>query len=275
MTNSKKPSLQALRAIGVQKHDTAGAASFLELDAPALTDDAATELNSAEAAPVPPALPDMAMNGVDAQNTIVPDASPEGIVTPPEPAPSQDAEHSGPQPGPPSNEISAASAAPSSHEPSDVAHDAMQTGKGFLLIDRYEMALPFFLLATRADPRNGDAWLQAGACHKEMQQYALGVDALMQATRLMPENPRAYQLLAELCCELERWPQAVLACRLCLDFDPENAPVWNILGLALAQSGQYQQAFDALTRAMQLSPGDPNILENLMSVSRKIGEQSA
>jgi tetratricopeptide (TPR) repeat protein len=154
------------------------------------------------------------------------------------------------------------------------AAELVHTGRSFLMIERHEMALPYFQQAIAADALCGDAWFEMGRCHFELQRYSEAENALLRATRLQPHNALAYDYLSAAYLSLQRWQHAVAASRLALEIDPDNVAAYNHLGLALDAAGRHQEAIEAYEQAIRLQPGDPTLMQNFMRACANLGRSS-
>ena len=67
--------------------------------------------------------------------------------------------------------------------------------------------------------------------------------------------------------QLGRYAASERAFRRAIAAEPARAEAWNNLGYALWRQGRRQQALQAIARALQLAPGEPEYLDSLREIS--------
>src|SRR5438067_1722449 len=86
----------------------------------------------------------------------------------------------------------------------------------------------------------------------------------------MEERARLRRLLPERAIALamqSRWREAAETNRAILKIDPNDADAYNRLGKALLELGQYQGAYDAYARAVELSPTNMIAQKNMQRLA--------
>ncbi|HVE85082.1 MAG TPA: tetratricopeptide repeat protein [Myxococcales bacterium] len=86
-----------------------------------------------------------------------------------------------------------------------------------------------------------------------------------------PDDPRLPAALGEIALSQGKLHQALEHFDAALARDPNRGTSWSRKGFALAQLGRREEANAALRRALELSPGDFNALEQLGELAQKEG----
>jgi tetratricopeptide (TPR) repeat protein len=142
----------------------------------------------------------------------------------------------------------------------------MQAGVDAHKAGHFDVAINEFRKATESDPNLVDAFLDLGEVYLETHDYAAATVALNRTLELSPDLPAAhlqlgYALLAQGYAE-----QAVphLA----------RAAAVEALGIALIETGHYQDAIADLSAALAKHPDDPDLLYYLGRASGLLSKQS-
>lgn len=106
-----------------------------------------------------------------------------------------------------------------------------------------------------------------------MQDAYTLLDAAVQD---IPDNGDLLYSRALLAAELDELVQHERDIRRVIELEPDNAHAYNALGYTLAdQTDRYAEALDLITRALELAPEDPFILDSMGWVQFRLGEYEA
>jgi tetratricopeptide (TPR) repeat protein len=96
------------------------------------------------------------------------------------------------------------------------------------------------------------------------------------AVREIPDNSDLLYARGLLAAELKILPQHEADIRRVIELDPDNAHAYNALGYTLAdQTDRYHEALELITRALELAPEDPFILDSMGWVQYRLGHYQA
>lgn len=105
--------------------------------------------------------------------------------------------------------------------------------------------------------------LEAEVLNKS-QLFQDGVDLLTEALLVFPSQPNLLYVRSMLNEKLGRFDQMENDLQLIIDHDPDNAVALNALGYILVNRSQrLDDAFRMISRALELKPNDPAILDSL------------
>ena len=128
--------------------------------------------------------------------------------------------------------------------------------------DMYERAVArdsaFAIAWARVAGAYGAAYQGSGAAEHLMKARG----ALDRAFDLEPNLPEAHTGVAGLQYVQGQYEQAVEAMSKVLRGRPNDATVWFLMGLAQRRLGRWEEATDALTRAVELNPAAAGVIEN-------------
>ncbi len=91
--------------------------------------------------------------------------------------------------------------------------------------------------------------------------------AYAAATKRWPGNPLALAGLGNTAYARGDFIAAERAYRAILERDPVRADIWNNLAYALAEQGRLETAMDAIRRALELEPANPNFADSLIELA--------
>lgn len=125
---------------------------------------------------------------------------------------------------------------------------------------------------THDDNQTIRLYLVEGQLLNEAGQYQEAMDLYSQALTLFPAQPDVLYARALVAEKLDRLDILEADLRSVLERDPENASALNALGYTLADRTQrYQEALDYISRAYQLNPEDPAIMDSMGWIQFRLG----
>lgn len=127
------------------------------------------------------------------------------------------------------------------------------------------------LMERHADSRDPDTLNVLGLVLAEAGAPARARDVLLRSVEVDERNPLARQNLALAAYHARDWRLCEEESRLALALNPELPLSWNYLGIALFNQRRVDEAIDAWRRAVELDPGDLDLLYNLGSVAARAG----
>jgi|YNPMSStandDraft_1061717.scaffolds.fasta_scaffold01300_6 tetratricopeptide (TPR) repeat protein len=119
-----------------------------------------------------------------------------------------------------------------------------------------------FQMVTEKDPSDVDAWVTLGRLHRMAQNSVDGEKAFRRALELDPDNEYALQGLALLYSDLGDTRSATEMWQRLAQRNP-HPRIFRALAAALSQARDYSGAVDALRRALELAPRDPEVKREL------------
>ncbi len=127
------------------------------------------------------------------------------------------------------------------------------------------------LMERHAESTDPDTLNVLGLVLAEAGAPARAREVLLRSIALDERNPLARQNLALTAVHVGNWRLAEEESRFALALNPDLALSWNYLGLALFNQSQVEEALDAWQRAVELDPGDLDLLYNLGTVAAGSG----
>ena len=127
------------------------------------------------------------------------------------------------------------------------------------------------LMEPHADSRDPDTLNVLGLVLAEAGKPGRARRILLRSIELDERNPLARQNLALTALHAGEWRQCEQEARLALSLNPELALSWNYLALSLFNQQRVGEAVDAWQRAVELDPGDLDVLFNLGTVAAGAG----
>lgn len=117
-----------------------------------------------------------------------------------------------------------------------------------------------------ANPDDGQGWLMLGRSYRALEQYPKAVDALANAYRILGEKPEVMMLYADALASnndksLIGQPSDLITKVLTLE--PENMEALWLGGMAKAQSGEDQAAYDRWKKLLGLLSPDTEDYKNI------------
>ncbi len=118
----------------------------------------------------------------------------------------------------------------------------------------------------KANPDDGQGWLMLGRSYRALEQYPKAVDALANAYRILGEKPEVMMLYADALASnndksLIGQPSDLITKVLTLE--PENMEALWLGGMAKAQSGEDQAAYDRWKKLLGLLSPDTEDYKNV------------
>ena len=118
----------------------------------------------------------------------------------------------------------------------------------------------------KANPDDGQGWLMLGRSYRALEQYPKAVDALANAYRILGEKPEVMMLYADALASnndksLIGQPSDLITKVLTLE--PENMEALWLGGMAKAQSGEDQAAYDRWKKLLGLLSPDTEDYKNI------------
>ena len=179
-------------------------------------------------------------------------------------------------------------------------------GKGVALshIGRYKKAVPYFKRALKLDPKNGASHYLMGCALDNAEAPLLSVKHFDRALRLGCRELRVYQRKARALNNCDKPREAIgcvrealrvdsgyadahfemgssyalmgnlrrtiKCCKRAIAADPRHKEAHEYLGIAYTTTRRYGLARTHLERALELAPGDPDVLESLDILSDRV-----
>jgi tetratricopeptide (TPR) repeat protein len=138
-----------------------------------------------------------------------------------------------------------------------LAETAGRAGRLDLAIEQYQKLL-------QLQPASPDIPLQLGLLYDAKRQFDQALVQFQAARRLNPKDPLPPALMGKVLDQAGRPQEAIANYRESLRLDPENASVMNNLAFALAETnGDLNEALQVALRAVQKSPGNPELADTL------------
>nr|WP_216665517.1 tetratricopeptide repeat protein [Pseudoruegeria sp. HB172150] len=143
-------------------------------------------------------------------------------------------------------------------------------------LERYELATEAYSRIPRDHPAFAAAELgRAEALHKSGKTEA-AIEVMEQLTRLQPENPAIYVNLGDTLRGLERYEEASKAYDSAVALFEEPATgqwlVYFARGITHEREGRWEQAENDFRKALELNPGQPQVLNYLGYSFVEMGE---
>lgn len=124
--------------------------------------------------------------------------------------------------------------------------------------------------AIALDPNEASGWYELGSLFGQVGDFKNAEVALRRAVQLEPDLAKAHFSLALTLIGKPQdkldWQGAIAECREALKYEPAYPEALSLLGMGLANTGETEQAVQALTQAIQLSPKLPEAHFNLAVV---------
>jgi len=145
--------------------------------------------------------------------------------------------------------------------------DLQNVAKDYALLNDIPDADHWMTLAVRMDPKNAEAWYGLGRIRYTQQRFKDAADCFERALVFDPRSIKAENNLGLSYEGLNRTDDATAAYRNAIKWQqgsehPSEQPLLN-LGIVLLHQGKLPEAEQLLTQAAAISPGDPNIREQL------------
>ncbi|MEE2822026.1 MAG: tetratricopeptide repeat protein [Acidobacteriota bacterium] len=136
---------------------------------------------------------------------------------------------------------------------------SLNEGLNFYNQGQYEQALTAFNAALEMDDQQPALWANLGNTHDKLNQSDQAVEAYSKAIAIAPEDPTLYQNQANIYAAMgntdkarELYEQAV---QLSAYGDPKDAAInYYNMGVTFINSGQTDDAIEALTKAIESDP---------------------
>jgi tetratricopeptide (TPR) repeat protein len=135
-----------------------------------------------------------------------------------------------------------------------VAGKFYSVGRGFLLAEDYEKALPFFAEAARKNPNFAEAFFQIGYCLGKLGHYSDAIEPYLEAIRIKPNDFDTYNNLCVAFGMVRRYDEAMKACGEAIRFKEDLSEAYNNLGWVYHKIGRYPEAIESCKRAIRLKP---------------------
>jgi tetratricopeptide (TPR) repeat protein len=118
------------------------------------------------------------------------------------------------------------------------------------------------------NPRSLAAHQVLGVTYSARGDYDLAAGHLEQALQTKPDDSRSLFNLGNLRLRFGQFPEAIELYRAALKKFPNHPHIHNNLGVALAQTGELDEAEAEFHRALQLHPGMPEAIQGLQGVAK-------
>jgi tetratricopeptide (TPR) repeat protein len=135
-----------------------------------------------------------------------------------------------------------------------VAGKFYSLGRGFLLAEDYERALPFFVQAIRKNPNFAEAFFQIGYCLGKLGRYSDAIGAYLEAIRIKPNDFDTYNNLCVAYGMVRRYDEAMRACGEAIQMKEDLSEPYNNLGWVYHKIGRYPEGIESCKQAIRLKP---------------------
>lgn len=137
-------------------------------------------------------------------------------------------------------------------------------GRGELALrdKRYKEALELSAEMQKFFPNNAMAYEIEAAAHRGLGDIASAIKAVEKAVRAEGSSKRI-NLFAHTLAASGNTPKAVFMLQEWLDGNPKDGVSWTTLGMMQQQMGQKTQALGAYEKALELTGGNPVVLNNM------------
>ncbi|MDF0601032.1 tetratricopeptide repeat protein [Psychromarinibacter sp. C21-152] len=155
--------------------------------------------------------------------------------------------------------------------------DAILLSAGLLeSLERYELATETYSRIPRDHPSFAAAELGRAEALRKSGKTEAAIEVMEQLTRLQPENPSVFVTLGDALRGLERYDEASKAYDEAIAlFDDPQQPQWILFfarGITHEREDRWEQAEADFRKALELNPGQPQVLNYLGYSFVEMGE---
>ncbi len=152
-----------------------------------------------------------------------------------------------------------------------VFQSRMVLGFIYSVTKRYKLAEYEFNKLISSGLESSQIYAALGYVYYSQKKIKDSIEALEKALEMDPDNPNALNSLGFILAEEEiDVGRAVELCRKAVKKKPKNPAYLDSLGWALYKRGKYSEAREALRRALDLMPGNPEIVSHMKEVLSKM-----
>ena len=141
--------------------------------------------------------------------------------------------------------------------------------------NKLALALEHYRHAVALEPDLLDAHLKIGKILLKQKRYAAAVDTYRASAALSPDDAEIYHNLG-MCYARQADADLEAARRYtqeAIRLNPNVATYYNTLALIAFRRGDYLQAEQAIRKALELDPENPNYQQGLKQISGKVGSK--
>jgi len=135
-----------------------------------------------------------------------------------------------------------------------VAGKFYSMGRGFLLAEDYERALPFFVEAIKRNSNFAEAYFQIGYCLGKLGRYPEAIEPYRRAIRIEPDDIDTLNNLCVAYGMVGRYNEAIETCKEAIRIKADLPEVYNNLGWTYHRIGRYQEAIEFCKQAIRIKP---------------------
>jgi tetratricopeptide (TPR) repeat protein len=135
-----------------------------------------------------------------------------------------------------------------------VAEKFYSMGRGFLLAQDYERALPFFVETVRRNPNLAEGFFQIGYCLGKLGRYSDAIGPYLEAVRIKPDDFDTHNNLCVAYGMVGRYDEAMKACAEAIRIKGDLSEPYNNLGWVYHKIGRYPEAIESCKQAIRLNP---------------------
>jgi tetratricopeptide (TPR) repeat protein len=135
-----------------------------------------------------------------------------------------------------------------------VAGKFYSMGRGFLLAEDYERALPFFVETVRRNPNLSEGFFQIGYCLGKLGHYSDAIGPYLEAIRIKPNDFDTHNNLCVAYGMVGRYDEATKACGEAIRIKKDLSEAYNNLGWVYHKIGRYPEAIESCKQAIRLKP---------------------
>ncbi len=152
-----------------------------------------------------------------------------------------------------------------------VFQSRMVLGFIYSVTGRYKLAEYEFNKLISSGLESSQIYSALGYVYYSQKKIKESIEVLEKALEMDPDNANALNSLGFILAEEEiDVRRAVELCRRAVKKKPKNAAYLDSLGWALYKQGKYAEARDALRRALDLMPGNQEIVSHMKEVLSRV-----
>lgn len=136
-------------------------------------------------------------------------------------------------------------------------------------------AVAMYEKIAEANPKDSEAWREAGVGHAMLQQFEQALACFDQAIKLTPDDYRAWDHKAVTLGRMDKYPLGLDLLDQGLSYCLDSPSLWSRRSFFLNKLGRYQEALVSANKALQLEPDNGRHYLFKYEAERQLGQTAA